>query len=223
MLSMASDLLHALLDAMDERLRQIGGRLDDRADLTQVAFQNAVSIARGAAVPATRMAVRAFPLPHIILLCELTFQEDGTPLLDPMLWWVSLVRQRLNMHERADLHVIVAAIDERIPARRGWYSRIETDDRLCRKLVFAPKTAASARSEATTFLDRTFFARPWNSMGTSTARSLDPMLATAARFTSATSVSLDEARAWLSVLSRDLEDPRDLSTLLLTSLGDDDV
>jgi hypothetical protein len=57
---------------------------------------------------------------------------------------------------------------------RQFASEIETDDRVCRKLVWLPSQNPSEH-DATAFLQRTFLARPWEHGNSTTLPRLDAM------------------------------------------------
>lgn len=102
--------------------------------------------------------------------------DDASDLLGACrdaLWWAGLVRGSLHPISRADLFLFIVATpssggEERILSDR---SRLEADERICRKHVWLPSIDTSAAD----FLDATFLACPWRHSDALAPQSLDPL------------------------------------------------
>lgn len=110
------------------------------------------------------------------------------------LWWAGLVRGSLKPISRADLHLFIVATpstgqEENILRDR---SRIEADERICRKHVWVP----AIDSDVTEFLDATFLARPWQ-RDTLAPQSLDPLQ----RLVETVGLAAEIATQWINALS----------------------
>lgn len=209
---MPSYLLAELLAAIQRRLEMFNGEMTFRQELTDVP-SSVIGL------PAERVAIKIDPLPHILLLATIEFDQTDIPQMKPVLWWIAMVRRQLTIHQRADLYTVL--ISDAIgtnTAQKVWHARIESDDRFCRKFVFSPQPDLSARDAADLFLDRTFLAQPWKATVATATRSLDPMDTTATRFAEQALLTVQQARAWLSILASRTEEAKDLGELLLAAM-----
>jgi hypothetical protein len=149
-------------------------------------------------LPDFRRAIELQPASIGLLICGLDAvkPEDS---YRAALWWTGLVRANIAPSRRSDLHLFLIA-PKGTHAQAEWQgrrSRIESDERFCRKFVWLPSLDPN-RAELETFLDRTFLAQPW--VGDSAEpRSLDP-LERLVEETSSNSLSRDEARGWVARL-----------------------
>ena len=116
------------------------------------------------------------------------------------MWWAGLVRARTTSARRGDLHLFLIGpqgSDEHA-VWRGLRSRIESDERFCRKFVWLPSLKPGPE-EIGSFLDRTFLAEPWAG-GSGSQVSLDPMERIVEEVGAGNSLTLDEARRWIARL-----------------------
>lgn len=149
-------------------------------------------------LPDFRRAIELEPASLGLLLCGLDAAnpEDS---YRAALWWAGLVRADIPPSKRSDLHLFLIAPkgtrDQ--PAWRSRRSRIESDERFCRKFVWLPSNDPD-RAEIETFLDRTFLAQPWAGESAE-PRSLDPLERLVEEI-STKSLNRDEARAWIGRL-----------------------
>lgn len=130
------------------------------------------------------------------------------------LWWAGAVRASLHPISRADLHLFIVASfsagNEESALRDR--SRIEADERICRKHVWLP----AFQPGVTDFLDATFLARPWQRDQLS-PQSLDPLQ----QLVETAGLPSDMATAWVNALSS-LDDVRtDVIADVLSSLYED--
>jgi hypothetical protein len=113
--------------------------------------------------------------------------------------WTGLVRTDLAPAYRSDLHLFLiaprGANDD--AGWRGRRSRIESDDRFCRKFLWLPSNEPN-ETEIGTFLDRTFLATPWEGESASPL-SLDPLERLIDEFHSP-NITREETQAWIERL-----------------------
>lgn len=147
-------------------------------------------------LPRFRRALALSPATVTILVCGLDGAEAS---YRSALWWTSLVRTDLAPAYRSDLHLFLVAPrganDD--AGWRGRRSRIESDDRFCRKFLWLPSTEPNS-TEIGTFLDRTFLATPWEG-GSASPRSLDPLERLIDEFHSP-NITREETQAWIERL-----------------------
>lgn len=108
------------------------------------------------------------------------------------LWWAGIVRGSLQPIHRADLHLFIVAMSSDGDGLLRDRSRIEADERICRKHVWLPSFDISVGE----FLDTTLLARPWQS-DASTPHSLDPIH----RLGERAGLPPHLATAWMAALS----------------------
>lgn len=130
------------------------------------------------------------------------------------LWWAGAVRGSLHPISRADLHLFIVAsfsAGKEESALRD-RSRIEADERICRKYVWLP----AFETRVADFLDATFLARPWQ-RDELLPQSLDPLQ----QLVETAGLPRDMATAWVNALSS-LDDVRtDVIADALSSLYED--
>jgi hypothetical protein len=163
------------------------------------ALGTASDVPDGFELPRFRRAMELSPAALSILVCGLDADAMEASYRSA-LWWTGLVRSDISPSRRSDLHLFLIAprgsLDDL--AWRGRRSRIESDERFCRKFVWLPSSQPKS-DEIDTFLDRTFLAKPWE--GESAAPlSLDPLERLLDEFSS-TNISREEAQAWINRLS----------------------
>jgi len=169
-------------------------------------------------LPEFRRALELQPASLGVLLCGLDAKSPDESYRSA-LWWTGLVRSELVPSRRSDLHLFLVAPIGTIndPRWQGRRSRIESDERFCRKFVWLPSSAPDP-AEIGNFLDRTFLARPWTGE-TAEPRSLDP-LERLAEEAGTKSLTNDETRKWIARLgSLDgiQQIAEDLATILIES------
>jgi len=150
-------------------------------------------------LPRFRRAFDLQPASLSLLVCGL-YGEDPDRSYRAALWWAGLVRSRSTPVRRSDLHLFLIAprgSDEQA-AWRGHRSRVESDERFCRKFVWLPSLQPDAK-EIGGFLDRTFLAEPWASESAE-PRSLDPLERLVEDIGGSSSLTSDEARRWIARL-----------------------
>ena len=149
-------------------------------------------------LPEFRRAFELQPTSLGILMCGLDGRKPNESYRSA-LWWTGLVRSEIVPSRRSDLHLFLVApkgtAEE--PSWQGRRSRIESDERFCRKFVWLPSSSPN-HTEIGAFLDRTFLAQPWKGEAAE-PRSLDP-LERLADDVSTKSLSIDEARKWIARL-----------------------
>lgn len=151
-------------------------------------------------VPRFRRAIELSPAAVSILVCGL--DGEGTDSsYRAALWWTGLVRSGIAPSRRSDLHLILIAPSgsRDSPEWRGRRSRIESDERFCRKFVWLPSPTPEP-AEIGAFLDRTLLAKPWEG-NPAEPRSLDPLEQLLQGFSSP-NISSDQAQAWINRLSQ---------------------
>jgi hypothetical protein len=125
-------------------------------------------------MPEFRRAYDLQPVSLSILLCLLD-AADPEDSYRAALWWTGLVRSEMEPARRSDLHLFLIAPagtnDE--PGWRARRSRIESDERFCRKFLWLPSRVPDG-AEIGSFLNRTFLAQPWSGNSVE-PRSLDPL------------------------------------------------
>lgn len=202
-------LVQALEDEVRTRAVQFGWTLSASPQLLRVGSSTAVEgLLRGLSpersdpgregLPEFRRAFELQPASLGILICGL----DATSPWDSYrsaLWWTGLVRSETVPSRRSDLHLFLVAPKgtELQPDWQGHRSRIESDERFCRKFVWLPSDEPD-EVEIGTFLDRTFLAQPWTGQAAE-PRSLDP-LERLAEEANIKSLSLEETRTWIARL-----------------------
>jgi hypothetical protein len=151
-------------------------------------------------LPKFRRAFDLRPVSLSLLLC----------LLDPLdpedsyraaLWWAGLVRSEIAPARRSDLHLFLIAPTSSSdqPIWRERRSRIESDERFCRKFVWLP-TEKPDEVEIREFLDRTFLAQPWKGRSAE-PRSLDPLEQLIYDASGDSLLTSDEVRRWIARLA----------------------
>ncbi len=150
-------------------------------------------------LPEFRRAFELQPASLGILMCGLDAMKPWESYRSA-LWWTGLVRSELVPSRRSDLHLfLVAPRGTSVqPLWQGCRSRIESDERFCRKFVWLPSSQPD-QTEIGTFLDRTFLAQPWTGE-TAEPRSLDP-LERLAEDASTQNLSPEETRKWIARLA----------------------
>jgi hypothetical protein len=150
-------------------------------------------------VPRFRRAMELSPAAVSILVCGLDGEATDASYRSA-LWWTGLVRSGIAPSRRSDLHLfLIAPSGSRDNHEwRAKRSRIESDERFCRKFVWLPSSAPEP-AEIGTFLDRTFLAKPWEG-NPAEPRSLDPLEQLLQGFSSP-NMSSEEAQAWINRLS----------------------
>ena len=130
------------------------------------------------------------------------------------LWWAGAVRGSLHPISRADLHLFIVASfspGKEESALRD-RSRIEADERICRKHVWLP----ALETRVADFLDATFLARPWQ-RDQLLPQSLDPLQ----KLVETAGLPSNMATAWVNALSS-MDDLRtDVVAEVLSSLYED--
>lgn len=129
-----------------------------------------------------------------VLVAAFGEQQDLLSPCRKALWWAGLVRGSLQPIARADLHLFVIATpasgrDEFIRRDR---SRIEADERICRKQVWL----SGIDGNASEFLDSTFLANPWQRDALA-PQSLDPLQ----RLVETAGLAPEVATKWIAALS----------------------
>ena len=152
-----------------------------------------------ARLPEFRRAFELQPGSVGILMCGLDAADPGESYRSA-LWWTGLVRSEIVPSRRSDLHLFLVAPKgtSAQPPWQGRRSRIESDERFCRKFVWLPSSHPD-QIEIGTFLDRTFLAQPWTGEAAE-PRSLDP-LERLADEASTKSLSPEETRKWIARLA----------------------
>jgi hypothetical protein len=171
-------------------------------------------------LPRVRRTLRlAPPFPQTLLVTALA--QGGANEMLPALWWMALVRARLQPREQADLHCFFVAVVE--PGKRRFWSRrkdiIERDHRFCRKQVLLVDTDLSLPDQVSTFLDRTFLARPWKTSEEFAARSLDPLGEVSDLLRASVALTPLQLAYWLGVLADDSKKGRELAQALADALS----
>lgn len=128
-----------------------------------------------------------------LLIAAFDQQSDLLTSCRSALWWAGLVRGSLQPVSRADLHLFIVATSA--PGQQDAVlldrSRIEADERICRKHVWLPDIDAGASE----FLDSTFLAHPWRRDALA-PQSLDPLQ----RLVEADGMSPEVATKWVHAL-----------------------
>jgi hypothetical protein len=171
-------------------------------------------------LPRVRKALRLTPpFPQTLLITAL--DQGGPNEMLPALWWMALVRTRLQPREQADLHCFFVAVAE--PGKARFWSRrkdiIERDHRFCRKQVLLVDTARKVDDQVATFLDRTFLAQPWKTSEEFAARSLDPLGEVSDLLRASVRLTPGQLAYWLDILSDDSIKGRELALALADSLS----
>lgn len=167
------------------------------ADKSKPNIEFALDLARPTyELPRFRRAFALSPATVSILMCGLD-GDDGS--YRSALWWTGLVRSNLAPALRSDLHLFLIAPRgaSEDATWRGRRSRIESDDRVCRKFLWLPSVEPNP-AEVGTFLDRTFLATPWEGESAS-PRSLDPLERLLDEFYSP-HIDREETQAWIERL-----------------------
>lgn len=150
-------------------------------------------------VPRFRRAIELAPAAVSILVCGL--DADATDAsYRSALWWTGLVRSGIAPALRSDLHLfLIGPLGSRDQNEwRGRRSRVESDERFCRKFLWLPSFSPEP-AEIDLFLDRTLLAKPWDG-DTAEPRSLDPLQELLQGFSSP-NLTNDQAQAWINRLS----------------------
>jgi hypothetical protein len=150
-------------------------------------------------LPEFRQAFDLRPTSLSVLLCRLDAKDPGDSYR-AALWWTGLIRSEIAPLRRTDLHLfLIGPIGTSIdPAWKGRRSRIESDERFCRKFVWLPSSNPDS-SEIQAFLDRTFLAKPWEGQSVE-PRSLDPLERLAQDASHDSPLTPDEVRRWMTRL-----------------------
>lgn len=226
-----------LAKGIDERTRELGSGLNRQksledstiTDLPSEDMLHAISNQRlvdgRPPLPEVRVALRLTPpLPQTLLITPLYRNRSDEIDLLPALWWMALVRARLQPREQADLHCFFVAFvprDQKV-FWSHWKDKIEREPRFCRKHVFLLREESDPSREVETFLDRTFFACPWRIEDELGARSLDPLENVKGLLQKSISLSDGQVSTWLELLADESQKGRDLATGLADALSDEE-
>jgi hypothetical protein len=229
MSKLGNGLLGVLRDAIEERAQKAGWQCQDSALIKALEADgpkgNALVAALGKTepyqppypFPVDRLAMELAPTTITLLLCTLDSAE-GEALNGP-LWWAGLVRAELPPERRSDLQLFIVTTAE--PTMQGLWRRraseIEADERFCRKFVWLA-SVNSNQDDASEFLDRTLFARPWES-GTAEPTALDPLAELSLdKDNEVALLNASEVAAWVELLADSGAD-FDAEKMLITLKG----
>lgn len=150
-------------------------------------------------LPRRRRAFELRPADLSLLLCGIDSANIDESYREA-LWWTGLVRSDLTLSKRGDLHLFLIAPQgtREDPAWLARRSRIESDERFCRKFLWLPSTEPNLE-EVAAFLDRTFLAHPWEGRSAE-PRSLDPLEQLLDHASTGVQLSANELRHWLATL-----------------------
>lgn len=151
-------------------------------------------------LPAFQRAFRLAPTPFSLLFCGLEADRPEASYGEA-LRWTGLVRADIEPWRRSDLHLfLIGPSGSREEGSwRGLRSRLETDERFCRKFVWLPSVKPD-NPEIDDFLDRTFLAQPWKA-GPAEPRSLDVLARLLEEPQGAGGLTPDEAKLWIKELA----------------------
>jgi hypothetical protein len=168
------------------------------------ALAQRATAARKEVLPTFRRAFDLQPAALSLLVCGLDGAQPEHSYRSA-LWWAGLVRSRTALAARADLHLFLIAPPgtDQEPTWKGRRSRLESDERFCRKFVWLP-SAAPTPQEVGAFLDRTFLAEPWTGESAS-PRSLDPLERAVEEIGSGGLLTAEEALRWIARLGASAE------------------
>ncbi len=150
-------------------------------------------------LPELRRGFDLQPVSLSLLLCGLD-AVDFEGSYRAALWWTGLVRSEIAPSRRSDLHLfLIGPMGTSSEADWGGIrSRIESDERFCRKFVWLP-TCEPDPVEIGEFLNRTFLAQPWKGKSAE-PRSLDPLEPLIEGASVEGVLASEELRRWLARL-----------------------
>ena len=149
-------------------------------------------------LPEARRAYDFHPASLSLLLCGVSEAEES---YRAALWWAGLVRSEIAPPRRSDLHLFLIGPpgSSKDAKWRGRQSRIESDERFCRKFVWLPSETPTEK-EVAELLDRTFLAQPWKAPPAE-PRPLDPLERLVEEADLSGLLTAVEAREWIRALS----------------------